>query len=81
MTPVARRERDDMSLTSNPRFGPQEPTAVLKVFEIMVEVLFSHLPTGGTTQNSEMEGGSPWSLRCSTRRSRTGCLWEQQWVP
>ena len=40
MQPAARRERADISLASNPRFGPQKPTEVLRVFKIMVGFVF-----------------------------------------
>ena len=43
MAPAAWRERADTSLDSNPRFVPQKPTAVLRIFEIMVGVIFPHL--------------------------------------
>ena len=69
-SPAVRRERLDMSLTSNPRFGPQKPTMVLRVFEIMIEVMFPHLPAVFMMQGSGVEGGPPWALRGSTRWRR-----------
>ena len=44
--------------------------AVLRVFEIMVEVFFFRLPTGVMTRYSGVEEGSPWDLRWSTRQRR-----------
>ena len=48
MAPVAQSEQEETSLASNPRFGPQSMTAVLRVLEIMVGMFF-HLPVGVTT--------------------------------
>ena len=56
----------EMSLASNPMFGPQKPTAILRIFDIMVGVMFSHLPTRVMTWASRVEGGDPRSLRCIT---------------
>ena len=36
MVPPAQRDWADMSLASNPRLGPQKPTAFLRVFDIVV---------------------------------------------
>ena len=44
MAPAAQRGRDDNSFASKPSFGPQNPTLVLRVFEIMVGVIFSTTP-------------------------------------
>ena len=66
------RYQEEMSLASNPRFGTQKPTAVLRVFKIMVGFIFSHLPGGVMKQDSGVEEGSWWALRWSTfRRSST----------
>ena len=59
MAPSALRERADTSLYSNPRFGPQKPMAVLRVFDIMVGVMFFHLPDRIMTQASEVKEGAP----------------------
>ena len=74
MSPAARRDQVDTSLASHARFGPQKPTAVLRVFEIMVGVTFSHLPAGVMTQASGSEGGYPWDIRWIThcRRASLG---------
>ena len=45
MAQAAQREQTDTSLASNPRFGPQKPTAVLRVFDIIVGVMFSTSPS------------------------------------
>ena len=66
MEPLAWREQVDKSLALNPRFGPQKPMEILRFFEIMVGVMFSHLPAGVMTRASGVEGGAPWDLRCST---------------
>ena len=66
MAPVVQRYQVDTSLDSNPRFVLQKSTAVLRVFEIMVEVIFFHLPNEVMTQAIGVEGGAPWALRCST---------------
>ena len=70
MAPAARRDHVDMSLPSNPRFGTQKPTTFLGVFDIMVEVMFFHLPTGVMTLANGVEGGALWDLRWITRRIR-----------
>ena len=64
MAPAVQKERSDISLASNPRFGPQKPTAVLRVFNNMVGVMFSHLPVEVMTQASGVERGATWALRC-----------------
>ena len=71
MAPAAQRKQADMSLDLNPMFGPQKPTAVLRVFDIMVGVMFFHLPDGFVKQASGVEGGNPWGIRWITRRSRS----------
>ena len=44
MAPAAQRDRVGTSLSYNPRFVPQKPTAVLRVFQIMVGIiLFTYL--------------------------------------
>ena len=40
MAPAAQRDRVDASLSYNPRFVLQKPTAVLSVFQIMVGIIF-----------------------------------------
>ena len=70
MAPSTLREWGDMSLALNPRFGLQKPTAVLRVFNITVGVMFSHLPTIVMTQVIGVEGDTQWDLRCSTYRRR-----------
>ena len=70
MTPVSQREWEDTSLDSKPRFGPQKPMAVLRVFEIMAGVMFSHHPAGAMMWVSKVEGVALWSLNWSTRRSK-----------
>ena len=64
--PSAWRNQADTPLDLNPRFGLQKPTLVLRVFEIMVGVVFSHLLTGVMPRASGVEGGSPWALKWST---------------
>ena len=44
MTPMNLREWEDTPLASNTRFGMQKPTAILRVFEIMVGVIFPTSP-------------------------------------
>ena len=71
MTPAVRREWEDTFLASNPSFVPQKPTSVLRVFDIMVEVIFSHLPVRVMTRDSGLEGVDPWALRWSPRGTRS----------
>ena len=59
-----------MSFDLHPRFSPQNPTVVLRVFEIMVGVMFFHLPSGVMTQDIGVEGGAPCDLGWSIHRSR-----------
>ena len=40
MESAARIEREDTSLASSFRYGPQKPTVVLRVFKIMLGVMF-----------------------------------------
>ena len=58
MAITKRRERADTSLASNPSFDLQNPTAVLRVFKIIVEVVIFNLLTGVMAQASGVEGGS-----------------------
>ena len=52
MAPASRREWVEASLAPNPRFGIQKTAAVLRVFDIMVEVMFFHLPYRVMTRDS-----------------------------
>ena len=70
MAPEAQMEPVNISLTYNPRFGPQKPMAVLRVFKIMVGVMSSHLPAGIMTRDSRVEGGNPWDIGWSTCQRR-----------
>ena len=45
MAPANQRERLDMLLDLNPRYGPRNVTAVFKVLEILVGVTPPHLPS------------------------------------
>ena len=45
-----------ISSTWNTRFGPQDITEVLRVLEIMVGVIFFHIPVGVTTWARGVEG-------------------------
>ena len=67
---AARMERADTYLDYNPRFFLQKSTAVLRVFEIMVGVIFFHLPAGVMTRASGVEGGALRDVRWSTCRRR-----------
>ena len=68
---MTRREQSDKAMYSNPRFFLQKPTEVFRVFYIMVEVCFFHLPIGVMTWASGVEGGAPLAIRCSTFRRRS----------
>ena len=70
VVPAVRRELADTFLDLNHRFGPKKPTAVLRVFKIMVGVMFFHLPARVMTWASEVEGGAQWALRWITRQRR-----------
>ena len=54
----------------NPRLGPQKPTAVLRVFKIILGDMFSHLPARAMTRDNGVEGGASWALIWSTCRRR-----------
>ena len=54
-----RRDQDNMSLSFNTRFVPQKPTAVLRVFKIMVGVKIFHLPIRVMMRDSRVKGGTP----------------------
>ena len=56
MASVVGRVRTETSLDSNPRLGPQKPTVLLRVFNIMVGVMFFHLPDGFITQANGVQG-------------------------
>ena len=62
MAPAAQRDQADMPLDYNPRFDLQRHTEVLMVFDIMVGVMFFHLPARIMIQASGVEGGSPWDI-------------------
>ena len=70
MAPVARREQSETYLASNPRIGPQNMKGVLRVLEIMVGVIFFHIPDGVMTQARGVEGAFSLDLRWRTRQSR-----------
>ena len=66
MAPVERRERPDISLALNPRFGLQKSTAVLRVLKIMVGFFF---PSSRQSHDTGYwsGGGAPWDLSLRTR--------------
>ena len=68
-SPATQSEWAETSLASNSNFGPQKPTAVFRVFDIMLGVMFSHLPTGFITRASGVQS-TLWDLRRSTCRRR-----------
>ena len=70
MVLAAQREQAEISLASNPRFGAQKPKTVLRVFNIIVGVIFSHLPDIVMKWASGVEGGAPQDLRWLTCRRR-----------
>ena len=74
MEPALQRDQANTSLDLNPRFGPQKPTSVLRVFKIMVGVMFFQLPSGVVRRTSGVEGGAVWDLRWITflRRDALG---------
>ena len=57
MEPAARKDQVETSLASNPRFGLQNLTAVLRVLEIIVGFIFFRLPVGVMTRAEAVEGG------------------------
>ena len=71
MTPDAQREQAETSLASNTRFGPHNMTAVLRLLEIIVGVIFSHSPDGVMKRDRSMEGVELLALRWRTRQSRS----------
>ena len=46
MAPVAQRDQSETSLDSNTSFGPHNLMVVLRVLEIILGVMFFHLPIG-----------------------------------
>ena len=66
MTRAAWRERADMSLASNPRFVLKKPTAVLRVLDTMVGVMYFHPPARVMTQASTAEVSAQWDLMWRT---------------
>ena len=70
MSPAVRRERADTSLTSNTKFGLQKPMEVLRVFKIMVGVIFSHIPAGVVMRASGVEGDDLWALGWTASKRR-----------
>ena len=68
--PVARKDRAETSLTSKPRFGPQKLTEVLRVLEIRVVVMLSHLPVGVTAWDMGVEGVVEFFCICIMRQIR-----------
>ena len=76
MSPAARRERVDTFLALSNIFVQQRPMAVLRVFKVMVGVMFSTYPSElcydivgcrglprGISGGSPIRGGTPWSTR------------------
>ena len=49
--PAVRRDPLETSLTSKPRFGLQNLMDVLRIFEIVVGVMFFHRPVGVMTRD------------------------------
>ena len=70
MEPAVHREQTDTSLYYNPRFGLQRPTAVLRVFNIMVGVMYLYLPAGVMARASGVEEGALWDIRWISCRRR-----------
>ena len=70
MAHAAQGDQAEISLDSNPRFWPQNLTVVLRVLEIIVGVMFSHLPAGAMNGARGVEGDLFFYLRCSTHQIR-----------
>ena len=70
MTTAAWGERSETSLASNTRFEQQNMTAILRVLEIIVGLIFFYHPVDVMTQDSGVVGVLLIALRCSTRQSR-----------
>ena len=70
MVHAAQRVQADMSLGSNTRFGPQNTTAILRVLEIIVDVIFSHCTVGVMMRDRGVKGVTLLSFRWRTRQSR-----------
>ena len=62
MKPAAQKDQVEMYLASNPRFGLQNLTAVLRVLEIIVGSIFFCLPVGVMTWAGAVEGGVLFTL-------------------
>ena len=56
MVPVVQENWANMSFASNYRFGLQKPTAVMRVFDIMVGIMFFHLPAVVIMRTSGWKG-------------------------
>ena len=63
MAPAAQRYHVEIILDSNPSSGLQNLTAVLRVLEIIVGVMFSHRPVGVITGDRGVEEGALLALR------------------
>ena len=79
MSPAAQRAQVETSLASNPRFGPQNITTVLRVLNIIVGVIFLHHPSGVMTRSMGVAGAALLALIYRTRQSRA-VLGAQEWV-
>ena len=69
MAPVAQRDQSETSLDSNTSFGLHNLMVVLRVLEIMVGVMFFHIPVGIMTRS----GGGGWPSGVGP--AKVGPLW------
>ena len=70
MEHAAKREREEKLLASNTKFGPHNMVAFLRFFEIIVGIIYFHLPNGVITQARGVEGGVLFALIWRTRQSK-----------
>ena len=56
MAPQAQRDQSDILLASKPIFGTHKLTAVLRVLEIIVSVIYFRRTVGVMTRGRGMEG-------------------------
>ena len=70
MSPVVQRDQSETTMASMTRFGPQKLTVVLRVLDIIVGIMFFHLPIIIMTRARGAESGSFFPLRRRTRQSR-----------
>ena len=74
MVPVAQRHQMETSLSSNPKFGPYNLMGILRILDIIVGIMFLHLPIDVMKLTWGVDGGA-FSLS-GGGRAIVGRIWD-----